>query len=498
MTDHVDVLHGVYHDSVSLMQVSQQARRAPGVREAQIGMGTELNIDLLAGAGFAIPAEAGPNDLLIAVRADSDEAVTAGIGVIDAALRELRDAGRSSTSSDSDVTPRTVDTALARAGDASRLCVISVPGAHATVETLAAIAQGRSVLLFSDNVTVEDEVILKDAAARHDVLVMGPDCGTTVVNGMALGFANTVRRGPVGMIAASGTGAQQVMCLLDIAGVGISHCLGLGGRDLTAAVGGRSASQALAALQSDPATETIIVVSKPADPQVVTDLETLADTGTTPVHWATLGRGLPDLTTAVEQVLTYRGTPVPQWPSWIIPNTATAPSLRGYFCGGTLADETLFLTEPALGAVRSNLTTDPERHMSATATPTGHTIIDFGDDEMTRGRPHPMIDPSSRLERITAAGTDPDCGVLLLDLILGHGAHPDPAADLAAAIRDARDAATTAGRTLPVVVSLIGTDADPQGLRACAEALHTAGASVFVSNAHATRHALALLTGGTR
>ncbi len=375
-------------------------------------------------------------------------------------------------------------------------------------------------MLFSDNVAVEDEVRLKDAAAARDVLVMGPDCGTAVVGGVAIGFANVVERGPVGIVAASGTGAQQVMALLDAAGVGVSHCLGVGGRDLSAAVAGRSTRQALAALAADDATEVILVVSKPPAAEVLADLQGYAAGLGTPVHWATLGAGRPDLTAAVEAFLTATGRPVPTWPTWqpildagslmdqprqgVVDPSRTPGGegggaggryLRGLFCGGTLADEAMLVASGELGGIRSNIPLAPDLALDDDLVADDHVVIDFGDDGLTRGRAHPMIDPTLRLERIASEGADPHCGVLLLDLVLGHGAHPDPGPELAEAVRGARGTARSAGRELPVVVSLTGTRGDPQGTSATAAVLTAAGASVHLSNAEATRTALRLLSG---
>ena len=333
---------------------------------------------------------------------------------------------------------------------------------------------------------------LKEAAARAGVLVMGPDCGTAVVGGVALGFANVVRPGPVGIVAASGTGAQQVMALLDAAEVGVSHCLGVGGRDLSAAVGGRSTRQALAALAADAATERLVVVSKPPAPEVLAELEAYAAGLGKPVHWATLGPGRPDLTAAVEDLL---GGSERVWPEWAGTSSdeLAEGSLRGLFCGGTLADEAMLIAAEYVGDVRSNIPLRPDLALGPDLRDPGHVVIDFGDDSMTLGRAHPMIDPSLRLERIAVEAADPTCGVLLLDLVLGHGAHPDPAPELADAIRAARATAAAAGRDLPVVVSLTATEGDPQGRDRTAEILADAGATVLLSNANATRHAIHLL-----
>lgn len=494
----VELRRGAYHDSVSLMQVSRAVAGTEGIASAQVAMATELNVEVLAGMGFAVPDGAGANDLVIALRGESEEAVQAGLAAVEAELAALRAGSRGGGGMGEAPPPRTLGSA-ARAADAT-LALVSVPGQHAVTETYDAIAAGLSVMLFSDNVSVEDEIRLKDAARQADVIVMGPDCGTALVRGVALGFANVVRDGAVGLVAASGTGAQQVMCLLDAAGVGVSHCIGVGGRDLSSAVGGRATRQALAALADDPQTTSVIVVSKPPDDTVLGEIRSYADELGLDVHWAILGEGRPDLTAAVESALGALGESVPDWPVHVAerdPDGLTGgAALRGLFCGGTLADEAMIVAAELLSdPIRSNIAHDVALHVGGHERVGGHLVVDFGDDEMTQGRAHPMIDPTLRLERIAAEAGDPSCGVLLLDLLLGHGAHPDPAGELADAIRDARVTAHESGRALPVVVSLTGTDADPQGYARTAEILAGAGASVFLSNAAATRHAVAQLEG---
>ncbi len=506
MPEHVELRTGAYHDSVSLMQVSRTVAATPGVEAAQVAMATDLNLEVIRGMGFEVPA-ASPNDLVVAVRG-TDDGVAAALSAVDDALAGLRSASSGGGSGFGEAPQRrTLGGAIATSG--ADLALVSVPGPHATVEALDAIRAGVSVLVFSDNVPVDDEVRLKDAAAAADVLVMGPDCGTAVVGGVALGFANVVRPGSVGLVAASGTGAQQVMCLLDAAGVGISHCLGVGGRDLSDAVGGRSTRQALAALAADPGTSSIILVSKPPADEVLADLEGYVAGLGKPVHWATLGAGRPDLTAAVESALVAGGHAVPErWSTWspgVSDEDSSEPtpaaraaaaqggSLRGLFCGGTLADEAMLVAGEVLGDIRSNIPLRPDLALGPDLRDAGHVVIDFGDDALTQGRAHPMIDPSLRLERIAVEAADPTCGVLLLDLVLGHGAHADPAPELADAVGAARATAKADGRHLDVVVSLTGTEGDPQGLQHSAARLVQAGALVRLSNADAVRTALHLL-----
>ncbi|GII62568.1 hypothetical protein Skr01_26530 [Sphaerisporangium krabiense] len=457
-TDLVEVRAGVYHDSVSLMRVSRALTARPGVEVAVVAMATELNVGLAREAGFTVPA-AGPGDLLVAIRAASAADLDEAAEELERQFGALTGGGGAGTA---EVAPRTTR-AAARGFDAT-LALVSVPGEHAFAEAVDAVEAGLSVMIFSDNVPVEQEVLLKERARERGVLVMGPDCGTAIVGGAGLGFANVVRPGRVGVVAASGTGAQQVSCLLDLAGAGVSHVLGVGGRDLSAAVGGRSTLAALAALDADPSTGLIVLVSKPPAPEVAGTVRRAVAGLRTPVVLALLGPGADDLTAATEKALRALGVPVPRWPSWPAAREATpggsragaGRGVRGLYSGGTLCEEARIVAGAGV-------------------------FTDYGDDAYTRGRAHPMIDPSLRLEALAGAE-----GVVLMDVVLGHAADLDPAAWLAPAVRAAR------GRGVDVVVALVGTDSDPQGLRRQADALAQAGASVFVSNAAAARHAAAL------
>ncbi|TFV90190.1 FdrA family protein [Blastococcus sp. CT_GayMR20] len=483
----VTLRSGVYADSVRLMQVSREIQGLEGVTAVLVAMATPLNLELAAGMGLAPDEDASPEQLLIAVRAEDDATLATAVAAVDAALA----ARERSTGTAAAIPQRTIGSGLAElAPDASALAIISVPGQYAVAEAADAIAAGRSVLVFSDGVAVEHEVALKRAAHAAGVLVMGPDCGTAIVSGVALGFANVVRPGPVGLVAASGTGAQQVSCLLDMAGVGVSHVLGVGGRDLSEAVGGLATLDALAALDADPATERVLLVSKPPAPSVAASVEAAAAKLSVPVRSAALSPDTPDLTAAVEGLLTDLGLDVPAWPSRPGPAEAAVPGavLKGLYSGGTLADEAMLLAAPALGDIRSNTPLKPELDLGTDLNAPGHVVIDFGDDALTVGRAHPMIDPTLRLEAISNLAARREPAVLLLDVVLGYGADPDPAYSLAPALTAARRAGT-----LPVVIALIGTEGDPQGWSRQADALAAAGAAVFASNAHAVRYALDLL-----
>jgi FdrA protein len=421
MTERVIVRSGAYYDSVTLMLVS----RAAG---ASVGMGTPLNVELLRDQGFTIGDEIGPNDLVIAVRADDEEGLEAAVAAVD---RELEAKGTTGESRAERRAPRSI----VAAGE-TNLALLSIPGEYVAYEAATALEAGKHVFCFSDGVSLEDEVALKRRAAELGLLFMGADCGTAIIDGVALGFANAVRRGPVGIVGASGTGIQEVSCLLDAAGVGVSHAIGVGGRDLSAAVGGLMTRAALELLAADPGTERIIVISKPPDPEVAAAIEAI-DVGK-PVTFAYR-------TTLLEAA---GGAPANAV------DLAPAPGrVRGIYSGGTLCTE-------------------------AAALVPGGEFTDFGDDEYTRGRAHPMIDQSLRIEALEEAARDPSFSVLLLDVVLGYGAHPDPAGELAPVIE---------GIDKHVIVALVGADGDPQGLDDQRARLEAAGAVVVRGNALAAR-----------
>src|SRR3954454_13985538 len=478
---------GVYADSVRLMQVSRDVAARDGVTAVLVAMATPLNLEPAATMGLAPEEGTSPEQLLIAIRAEDDDALAGALSAVDAALAARERSSGTATA----VPQRTIGAGLAEMpADGAALAIVSVPGQYAVAEAVDAIAAGRSVLVFSDGVPVEQEVALKRAAHDAGVLVMGPDCGTAIVSGVALGFANVVRPGPVGLVAASGTGAQQVSCLLDMAGVGVSHVLGVGRRDLSEAVGGLATLDALAALDADPATERVLLVSKPPAPSVAQSVSDAAARLSVPVRSAVLSPEMPDLTAAVEGLLTDMGLDVPVWPSRPGPAESALPGavLKGLYSGGTLADEAMLLAAPVLGDIRSNTPLKPELDLGTDLTAPGHVVIDFGDDALTVGRAHPMIDPTLRLEAIAAVASGDEPAVLLLDVVLGYGADPDPAYSLVPTLTAARRAGT-----LPVVVALIGIEGDPQGWSRQADALQAAGAAVFASNSAATWHALRML-----
>lgn len=472
---------GAYRDSIVLMQLQVALAEQPGIEDAGAVMATPENLALLAASGLLPdPAPAvGPTDLLAVVRAQSEPLGRQALGRIDDLLR------RESAGTAGGFRPHSLAAAVRLLPEA-RFALISVPGRYAAEVATRALDLGLHVFLYSDNVGLEDEVELKRRARDAGLLVMGPDCGTAIVGGVGLGFANRVRRGGVGIVAASGTGLQAVAAAVHRLGGGVSQGIGTGGRDLSAPVGASTARQALDVLRRDPDTQVIVLVSKPPSAEVADRLLRAARSAGKPVvvafqgYEADLGAPLhlaTDLQDAARLgVSLCAGDPTAGAPvtgALEAPEgEALAPYVRGLFSGGTLALEALLKLRGHLDPLRSNLKVEgtsslPDPHVSA-----GHVVLDLGADELTLGRPHPMIDNDLRLRRLRQEAGDPDVGLIMLDVVLGYGAHPDPASDLAPLI------AETERPDLAVVVILIGTDEDPQGLEAQSERLEGAGALV--------------------
>jgi FdrA protein len=480
----VQLHRGRYHDSIALMRASAAGAAVKGVDVVIAAMATELNVALIREQRFDL-GEVGVDDLVVAVRAETDTALAEALTAVEATLSR-----RDSVPTGDEAPAHTVEGAAGRAPDAP-VVLVSVPGPHAFVEAMAALESGRHVMVFSDGVPVEQEVRLKAEATERQLLVMGPDCGTAVLDGVGLGFANVVEPGPVGIVAASGTGAQQLCCLLDAAGVGVRHVIGVGGRDLSAPVGGTSTLAALALLDADPRVEVIAVVSKPPAPEVSERLAAAAERCTTPVVVAAIGPGAPTITDAAGSLASMLDRPfhVPSPRQPASPTEWHRGRLVGLFSGGTNAAEALVILEPLVGPVRSNIHYDPARRVGGLEPVDGHVVVDLGDDELTAGRPHPMIDARLAVDRLIHEIERLGTAVVLLDVVLGHGAADDPAGALAPLIRN------TTARNIAVVATLIGAAADPQGLEQQAVTLLGAGAVVHRSVAAAARQAAAVAIG---
>lgn len=492
----IRVYRDTYVDSVVQLSGTRSLRAVDGVDWASAAMATPGNLDALTAEGFDLaPLDgAGANDLFIAIRAESDDV-----------LGSAREAGESAmfTPAATGGVPaerpaRTLGEAVARQ-EGSNVAVISVPGDYAALEAHKALSAGLDVLLFSDNVPVDDEIALKDRANRLGLFVMGPGAGTAMLGHTCLGFANVVEPGRIAVVAAAGTGAQEAAALVDRWGIGVSHVIGLGGRDLTAAVGGRMALAAVRALVDDDATDLILLVSKP--PAVDVAHSVIEAAAGKPLVAALIGIGedfaAPDgvvvtrtlqagAVAAVEAV----GGQVPDLTGGLADRVREHADrlddgrtlVRGLFSGGTLCYESLVILADVLGPVYSN--TPIDRSLALPAPDGAHTCLDLGEEEYTKGRPHPMIDPEARIEMLREQGAAPDVAVIILDVVLGHGAHADPSAELGPVCREI---------TGPqIVVYVLGTEGDPQGYGRQRAAFEAAGCVVTETAAQASLVAAAL------
>jgi FdrA protein len=487
-----EVRPGRWVDSARLMAASRTAEDQEGTDRASCFMATPANLQAARDLGLWHEAMsgAGADDLVLVAEGGDPQA---GLEAAAAALD-----GGGGTDSAAAATQRAPRSLARVEGD---LAVVSVPGEYAALEAHKALGGGMDVLLFSDGVALEDEVRLKRRAHALGRLVMGPGAGTAILDGVGLAFANVLTadgEGPgVGVVAAAGTGAQEVTVLLDRMGVRVTACYGTGGRDLKEEVGAVTALDAIARLSDDPDTAVILCVSKPPAPAVAQRvLDALA---ATEVPAAACFVGAPDLTgpdgVVVAATLEDAAVAAARQAGRADAEGAEVPDappvggfVRGLFSGGTLCSEAAAILADALGDVVSNAPAGKARALDRGAELTGHACLDLGEEEFTRGRPHPMIDPEARVERLREEAGRPEVGVLLLDVVLGHGSHPDPAGELAPALRDAKEARPD----LEVVAHVLGTEKDPQVASAQERTLTALGVRVCASNAAAARLAARL------
>ena len=476
----VKVKQRAYHDSLKLMRVSAEVQAACGVTQAFAFMGTEINkttripADVLTDEAKA----AGADDLILMVACDSAETAENALLEFDKKMTETRAASASGDFAWED-TLNTLDDAMDKAPESS-MAIISVPGQYATAQAVRALQHGLSVHLFSDNVSVDDEIKLKKFAVERDLLLMGPDCGTAMIQGVPLCFANEVRRGHIGIVAASGTGAQEVSCIIHALGGGVSHIIGVGGRDLSEAVGGIMTLQAIKMLANDPETQVIAIVSKPPAKAAADKMqEAIKSAGkpavlifmgyenASPIYAQTLEEG------AVKAVALLNGEPLsndsakiafPRSPVAIPLFDAEQNKIIGLYTGGTLASEAEYILN--------------KNGMA------NYEITDLGDDEYTRGALHPMIDPTHRNQMAADAAKKSSTAIILCDVVIGHGAHHNPAGELAQAV---------AGVNAHIFAGVTGTNADPQNKAAQEDILTAAGITVFPSNQSAVEAACAIL-----
>lgn len=490
-----EVRKGFYLDSVALMRLSREIAGMPGVIEAALMMGTPSNLAIMRNAGL-LPGEVSSqgSDLILAVKAESEQLARSAL---DDALKML-DKPKTSSSGGSTWRPRSIASAVAATPDAN-IALISVPGEFAAAEARKALNRGLHVLMFSDNVSIADELSLKQQAREAGLLMMGPDCGTAVINGAPLAFANKLKRGKVGIIGASGTGTQEISCLVSEAGVGISHAIGVGGRDLKKDIGGITTLMAIDALDADPGTDHVVLISKPPHPDVAKAVVariakspkayTVCFIGAASADLPKNARFAATLKEAAEKALggrTIGGGFNAAAIAARFPRRKGASRVEGLFAGGTLCAEAQVVLTGGGRKVASNAAIPGIPALDSKESAGCDRIIDLGADEYTQGRPHPMIDPSVRDDALRAALVNPDIAVILVDMVIGYGAHADPAGHLASIV------ANRAANAPVLIASVTGTELDHQVRSTQIKRLEEAGIVVAPSNAQACELALAV------
>jgi FdrA protein len=510
----VHVRQATYLDSISLMRISKKVSDLPRVRNALVAMATDTNLLLLKESGFDISAvgAVSANDMVIALDAEDGAALEAAHA---AAAIELEGGARPSGGENvAAQAAADLESAINQYPEIN-LVLISTPGRFAAREASRALRAGRHVMVFSDNVSLEDEQRLKSLASERGLLLMGPDCGTAIIGGIGLGFANSIPRGRIGIVAASGTGAQEVSSILARLGHGVSQIIGTGGRDVSDAVGGVMTRLGLEALADDAATDVLVIVSKlPSEPVARRILEAAKASGKPcVVYFAGYSGGRGDAGLVFAKTLTEAareaarlatgtapaiGAPGDRVPTERVAKlTKDLPKgrkfLRGLFSGGTLAQEAVALLSPKLAPMYANMKLPGARMLDNPAASQGHTIIDLGDDAFTRGRAHPMIDQAYRLTHLAKEAADPETAVIFLDVVLGFGCNADPAGEIAATIAARRAPKKGAG---PIFVgSVCGTAGDPQNYGLQRRKLEDAGVLVAETNALVCELVLEVLDG---
>lgn len=507
------IKQGEYFDSVSLMIVARELTEMDGVLDAAVVMGTQENKSILETSEILLPEfeNAGDTDLLIGIKADDESVFESALKQADELLEELRHK-RDETQ---DFLPKSLDGALKMLPDAN-VVLISVPGKYAAAEAQKALERGLHVLIFSDNVPLDKEIELKKFARETGLLVMGPDCGTAIINGAPLAFANVVNRGDIGIVAASGTGLQELSCIISNEGAGISHAIGTGGRDVQRHVGGIMFLEALRALKEDTQTKIIVLVSKPPDEDVLRKIAEELQSIQKPVVANFIGAdpnfvkkaGAIPANTLEEAgliaVALSQGKDIETVKNYLEERTEelkanaaeeaekrqeTQQYISGLFSGGTLCDEAQLILRDIVGDVYSNTPISEAFKLEDAMKDREHTILDLGDDEFTVGRPHPMIDFSLRKHRMIEEAKDPAVAVILFDVVLGYGSNMQPVEELMPVINQMKSIAEEAERHISLICSITGTDRDPQGKKKVVQSLQNAGVFVMPSNAAASEFA---------
>ena len=505
--DKIVIKKNRYVDSVSLMSIGDRVKKLGGIGAAEVQMGTPANRELLESLAFALPRDITPNDLIIAVRADdADKAAQA--------LKLAEDILDHKTGADDGVSFRSLDE-IDLKEDAYDFVQISLPGEYAAAEARKALEKGLNVFIFSDNVSLEDERELKELGREKDLLVMGPDCGVGLIDGVALAAGSIVAKGPIGIIGASGSGAQEVACIIEKCGYGVSALIGTGGRDLYPEIGGLSMLQGMERLEKDPATSVIVLVSKLADIHVMQRVLNSADLLSKPVVAVFLGsdetlfaghktQGVFSLEAAALEAIRLLGKQPPEFGMTDEEIKRLAEKelavlnpgqkyFRGLYCGGTFTEEGLIYFSRHNAGVKlyTNLENQYAEKLPNHQKSCGNTILDLGAEDFTAEAPHPVFEPALRLKRFYQELDDSETAVILLDFITGPGVHPDPVTPF---VRAYQDAVISKGKKLVIIANICGSKEDPQNVQEKTGLLRRAGVIVMPSNYQSSRLASAMMT----
>ncbi|OBU06262.1 acyl-CoA synthetase FdrA [Morganella psychrotolerans] len=492
MSTKVVIKKNTYFDSVSLMSISTKANQLDNVEQAFVAMATEMNKGVLKNLGLLTPEleDAKNGDLMIVIKGPGDDINEKTLIAIEELFNKKNQGG-----GQHEAKYATINSAKTHIPDAN-LAIISVNGQFAAREARIALQNDLNVMMFSDNVSVEDELSLKQQASKKGLLMMGPDCGTAIINGTALCFGNSVRRGSIGIIGASGTGSQELSVRIHEFGAGVSQLIGTGGRDLSEKIGGIMMIDALNMLDADDETQVIVLISKPPAPGVAKKVLEQAEKCDKPVVVCFLGnQPQPDdksglifarstkeaalkavlLTGIREEDLDLHPLNLSLIEEVRAKLKPEQKYIRGLFCGGTLCDEAMFAALEKYENVYSNIQVNPEYRLKDVSKSIAHTFLDFGDDDFTNGKPHPMIDPTNRIERLLQEARDPEVGVIIMDFVLGFGSHEDPVGVMIDAIKKAKSIAKQDGRELEILGYVLGTDQDTPSMEAQVRMLTDAG-----------------------
>ena len=492
------VKKGSYHDSVVLMLLTTQISTIEGVKKVSIMMATPANKDIYRQSGLSTEEleSASANDMVVVADVDDD-------AILDVIMEEVEEFFKKQSTSEGDKkgaeSVKSWDKALGKLPDAN-LAVISIPGAYAALEADRALDEGMNVFMFSDNVTLEDEIKLKQKAHEKGLAVMGPDCGTGIIQGVPIAFTNNVTPGAIGIIGASGTGIQELTTIIDRLGEGVKNAIGTGGRDLSTEVGGITMMDMIEAMESDDSVKVLIIISKPPAKEVRDRISDRLSNFKKPVVTLFLGEK-PEYheenfyhaytldEAARLAVGLVRGEEIKEGKVDVDDSqffgAEEKKTIKAYYSGGTLAGEAAMLIKDAL-----NLKVPPQKAEGFMLKTDGHIVVDLGDDVYTQGKPHPMIDPAKRIECMQDAIDDASTGVILLDIMLGYGSHEDMAGALLPSIVELRDKAKAEGRKLFFVATVCGTRRDFQSYDEAVSKLKEAGVIVCENNKLAVHTAI--------